>query len=145
MAQSSLRGVCGRAAAVAVALLGAGVIAGCGGSDSAGGGASSSAAAPSSASANRLNTPEAGRKLCDALRSRRSQWETQSQTRNRIDFNLMAQRWAADIGGLGSGNVDIVRDRSVADTLTAAQCPDVRSDAVHSLGTSDLASALVGR
>lgn len=86
-------------------------------------------------------TPEAAAQLCDMMRADIDTWKDQGATVAKVTFNGTVHNWAAREGGL---NDTIIRDKTVVDTATEQQCPDVRQQALDALEVPDLASALAG-
>ncbi|MEV6324023.1 hypothetical protein AB0M45_22940 [Nocardia sp. NPDC051787] len=86
-------------------------------------------------------TPDAAKQLCDMMRADLDNWRDQGTTIAKVSFNGTAHNWAVRNGGL---NDLIVTDRSVVDTATTQNCPDVRQQALEALDVPDLASALAG-
>jgi len=79
--------------------------------------------------------------LCTRMESQLQSWRTYTPGIGKGGLNLLVGEWAAANG------VDVVAlagDRGRIDTITAAQCPDVRDGALSALDIPDLASALVG-
>ncbi|SUE28618.1 Uncharacterised protein [Nocardia farcinica] len=86
-------------------------------------------------------SPEAATALCDTIRADLDSWRDQGSIIARVSFNGAVHNWAVRNGGL---NDAVVRDRSVVDTATTTQCPDVRDRALEVLDVPDLAAALAG-
>ncbi|WP_330230804.1 hypothetical protein OHA40_33540 [Nocardia sp. NBC_00508] len=86
-------------------------------------------------------TPEAAKQLCDMTRADLDTWRDQGTTIAKVSFNGTVHNWAIRNGGL---NDLIVTDRTVIDTATTQNCPDVRQQALEALDVPDLASALAG-
>ncbi|NEW39769.1 hypothetical protein GV794_28280 [Nocardia cyriacigeorgica] len=86
-------------------------------------------------------SPAAADQLCDMMRADIGTWQEQGTTVARVTFNGTVHNWAAQNEGI---NVVIIRDRSIVDTVTIQNCPDVRDQALDALDLSDLASGLVG-
>lgn len=78
------------------------------------------------------------------MRQSLENWRIQTPTPDKIDFNLMVQQWAAQNGGLGAGNMSVLQNKKIVDTVTQAACPDVRQQAIEAFEVPDLGSALVG-
>ncbi|WP_174553574.1 hypothetical protein [Nocardia arizonensis] len=97
---------------------------------------------PTSApSANGDVGPEAARQLCDMIGSETRDWDDQGAAIARVSFNGTVQNWAARNDGR---NDDVIRDKSIVDSITTQTCPDVRQQAIDVLDTDNLAGALVG-
>jgi hypothetical protein len=122
-------------------------IAGCDSTESSQSGSSSTPSTSSTTSttpsAAALDTPEAGKKLCDMMRPALSEWRVQTPTPDKVAFNIMVQQWAFSAGGLG-GNATALRDKSVVDRVTSRECPDVRQQAIEAIDVASLADALLG-
>ncbi|WP_228787179.1 hypothetical protein [Nocardia farcinica] len=86
-------------------------------------------------------TPQAAQQLCDMIQSELDNWRGQGATVAKVSFNGTVQNWAARNDGL---NDDVIRDRTIVDTVTTQTCPDVRQQTLEVLEVPDLASALVG-
>ncbi|MEU5843189.1 hypothetical protein [Rhodococcus sp. NPDC047139] len=79
--------------------------------------------------------------LCARLEGQLSNWRTYTPSVGRGGLNILVGEWGAANG------VDLVvlaGDRGRVDAATAAQCPEVREEAVQALDIPDLASGLVG-
>ncbi|MFE3446147.1 hypothetical protein ACFXNW_24225 [Nocardia sp. NPDC059180] len=86
-------------------------------------------------------SPAAADQLCDMMRADIGTWQDQGSTVARVTFNGTVHNWAAQNEGI---NVVIIRDRSIVDTVTIQNCPEVRDQALDALDLSDLASGLAG-
>ncbi|MEV5647277.1 hypothetical protein AB0L57_03405 [Nocardia sp. NPDC052254] len=86
-------------------------------------------------------TARAAQDLCQSLRGHVPDWRGKDTALIKAQFNGVVQTWAARNNGI---NIAIVRHRDVIDTTTSATCPQVRADTLNTMGTADLASALVG-
>ncbi|MCM6778240.1 hypothetical protein NDR87_32630 [Nocardia sp. CDC159] len=86
-------------------------------------------------------TPAAARQLCDMIAPEIDNWRAQGPTVGKVSFNGTVQNWATRNDGL---NDEVLRDKSIIDTVTTQTCADVRQRAIEVLQVPDLASALVG-
>ncbi|MDO3647747.1 hypothetical protein [Nocardia mangyaensis] len=86
-------------------------------------------------------TPQAAQQLCDMISPEIDNWRDQGSTVAKVTFNGTVQNWAARNDGL---NDEVLRDKTLVDTVTTRTCPDVRQQALEVLEVDDLASALVG-
>jgi hypothetical protein len=86
-------------------------------------------------------SPAAADQLCDMMRADIATWQEQGPIVARVTFNGTVHNWAAQNEGI---NIVIIRDRSIVDTVTIQNCPDVRDQALDALDLSDLASGLAG-
>ncbi|MGV9613582.1 hypothetical protein [Nocardia xishanensis] len=83
---------------------------------------------------------EASQQLCDMIQTELDNWRGQGSTVAKTSFNGTVQNWAAR----NELTDDVVKDKTVVDTVTTQSCPDVRQQALEVLAVPDLASALVG-
>lgn len=86
-------------------------------------------------------SPEAAQQLCDMIQSDLDNWRDQGPTLAKVTFNGTVQNWAARNEGL---NDDVIRDKTIVDTVTTQTCPDVRQQALEALDVTELSSALLG-
>lgn len=79
--------------------------------------------------------------LCTRIDGQLQSWRTYTPSMNKPGLNLLVGEWGAAHG------VDLIAlagDRGRIDEITAAQCPDIRDEALKALEIPDFASALVG-
>ncbi|WP_245649843.1 hypothetical protein [Nocardia shimofusensis] len=86
-------------------------------------------------------SPEAAQQLCDMIEPELDNWREQGPTLAKVTFNGTVQNWAARNEGL---NDDIIRDKTIVDTVTTQACPEVRQQALEVLDVTELSSALLG-
>ncbi|MGK8488153.1 hypothetical protein [Nocardia asiatica] len=85
-------------------------------------------------------TSEAARQLCDMIQPELDNWRDQGSTVAKVSFNGTVQNWAAR----NELTDDVIKDKTIVDTVTTQTCPDVRQQALEVLDVPDLASGLVG-
>ncbi|WP_280239068.1 hypothetical protein [Nocardia abscessus] len=85
-------------------------------------------------------TAEAARQLCDMIRPELDNWRDQGSTVAKVSFNGTVQNWAAR----NELTDDVIKDKTIVDTVTTQTCPDVRQQALEVLDIPDLATGLVG-
>ncbi|MEZ5154087.1 hypothetical protein [Rhodococcus zopfii] len=79
--------------------------------------------------------------LCARMEGQLQSWRTYTPSMNKPGLNLLVGEWAAAHG------VDLIAlagNRARVDEITAAQCPDIREQALEALEIPDFASSLVG-
>ena len=79
--------------------------------------------------------------LCTRMEGQLQSWRTYTPSMSKPGLNLLVGEWAAANG------VDLIAlagDRGRIDEITAAQCPDIRDQALEALQIPNIASALVG-
>jgi len=92
-----------------------------------------------SSKAAEITTAEA-QQLCDMLRPELDNWKTQGTVAGRVTFNATVHNWAIRTGEAD----DIHEDRTLLDTVTTKQCPDIRNQTLEALNIPDLSAALLG-
>lgn len=79
--------------------------------------------------------------LCSDIEGQLQNWRTYTPTIGKGGLNTVVISWATANG------VDLLKlagDRAQIDTITTAQCPQVRDGALYALEIPNLASALIG-
>ncbi|PTR32113.1 hypothetical protein C8K36_1011163 [Rhodococcus sp. OK519] len=79
--------------------------------------------------------------LCSDIDEQLQNWRTYTPTIGKGGLNTVVISWATANG------VDLLKlagDRGQIDTITSAQCPQVRDGALYALEIPNLASALIG-
>ncbi|MGN2640012.1 hypothetical protein ACTD5D_28365 [Nocardia takedensis] len=86
-------------------------------------------------------SPAAATQLCDMIGTEIDNWRGQGPVLAKVSFNGTVQNWATRNDAI---NADVVRDKSLIDSVTTRTCPEVRGRALEVLGTDELSDALVG-
>lgn len=79
--------------------------------------------------------------LCSDIEEQLQNWRTYTPTIGKGGLNTVVISWAT---GNGVDLLKLAGDRAQIDTITTAQCPQVRDGALYALEIPNLASALIG-
>ncbi|MDH6279582.1 hypothetical protein [Prescottella agglutinans] len=79
--------------------------------------------------------------LCSDMEAQLQNWRTYTPTLGKGGLNTVVISWAT---ANGMDLVKLAGDRGQIDTITSAQCPQVRQGALEALEIQNLASGLIG-